>query len=196
MRTFFLTGIAVLFLATGTVLRPAQADAVYDDLVCRVMDPTGTPLNVRATPNGPIVGTLNNGEQILVFRQSSDHKGEWVYVRDYENGKPIGWAFRKFIACERSWSGCKDDDPGPQNDEAYWSCDNGHDFEFLEDGYKRGKRICKIDKFEEIPGTESARLVWGRCKENDIEQFEILRLNSCCGVLMIKRLYVYPELTR
>jgi hypothetical protein len=28
---------------------------------CRVMDPTGTPLNVRTTPNGNIVGTLNNG---------------------------------------------------------------------------------------------------------------------------------------
>jgi hypothetical protein len=25
------------------------------------MDPTGTPLNVRTTPNGNIVGTLNNG---------------------------------------------------------------------------------------------------------------------------------------
>jgi Bacterial SH3 domain len=67
---------------------------------CRVMDPTGTPLNVRTTPNGHIVGTLNNGEQVTVLDRSSDRKGKsWVYVGNYEDSKPIGWVFREFIAC-------------------------------------------------------------------------------------------------
>src|SRR5262249_26832074 len=109
--------------------------------------------------------------------------------------KPIGWVFRKFIACERNWSGCRGE-AGSQNHELYYSCENGHDFEFVKGGYKRGARICKIDKFEELPGGESPRLVWANCKENGIEQFEIVQFNSCCGVLMIKRLYVYPEVTQ
>jgi SH3 domain-containing protein len=67
---------------------------------CRVMDPTGTPLNVRTTPNGHIVGTLNNGDQVTVLDRTSDRKGKaWVYVGNYENNKPIGWVFREFIAC-------------------------------------------------------------------------------------------------
>jgi hypothetical protein len=189
--------ICVVIFWIFMALRPAQADAVYDDLLCRVMDPTGTPLNVRATPNGPVVGMLNNGKQVIVFDPPTDRTDKsWVYVRNYEDGKPIGWVFRKFIACERDWSGCKEDDPGPQNDEAYYSCENGHDFEFFKDGYKRGGRICKIDKFEELPGTESPRLVWATCKEDGIEQFEVSKFSSCCGVLMIKRLYVWPEITQ
>jgi tetratricopeptide (TPR) repeat protein len=67
---------------------------------CRVMDPTGTPLNVRTTPNGYIVGTLNNGDQVTVLDRTSDRRGKaWVYVGNYENNKPIGWVFREFIAC-------------------------------------------------------------------------------------------------
>ena len=29
---------------------------------CKVTDPTGTPLNVRQSPNGKIIGTLANGD--------------------------------------------------------------------------------------------------------------------------------------
>jgi hypothetical protein len=43
------------------------------------------------------------------------------------------------------WSGCKEDDPAPY-DEQYYSCENGRDFEFFKHGnkrgYKRGGRIC------------------------------------------------------
>jgi hypothetical protein len=43
---------------------------------CKVTDPTGTPLNVRDSPNGKITGTLA-------------HKTK----------KPIGWVFREFVSC-------------------------------------------------------------------------------------------------
>jgi hypothetical protein len=67
---------------------------------CRVMDPTGTPLNVRTPPNGHIVGTLNNGDQVTVLDRTSGLRGKtWVYVGNYENNKPIGWVFREFIVC-------------------------------------------------------------------------------------------------
>ena len=42
-------------------------------IVCIVSDPTGTPLNVRATPNGRIIGSLSNGTRVQagggIFRQ-------------------------------------------------------------------------------------------------------------------------------
>jgi hypothetical protein len=64
------------------------------------MDPTGTPLNVRASPNGHIVGTLRNGVQITVLDHASDQKAqEWVYVGRSDDQSPIGWVYRRFIAC-------------------------------------------------------------------------------------------------
>jgi len=97
------------------------------------------------------------------------------------------------------WSGCKETtSPDPRYDEEYYSCENGRDFEFFKHGqkrgYKRGKRICTIKTFKELPGTESPRLVWASCKEGSITQTEILKM--CCGVLMIKHISVYPALTQ
>jgi hypothetical protein len=45
--------------------------------VCTVSDPTGTPLNVRATPNGRIIGSLSNGTRVQVSRGTS---GRWRKV--------------------------------------------------------------------------------------------------------------------
>src|SRR6476620_5504525 len=68
---------------------------------CEVTDPTGTPLNVRASPNGDIVGTLRNGVQVSVLDRSVDReKRAWVYVGRSEDRSPIGWVYREFIACE------------------------------------------------------------------------------------------------
>jgi len=95
---------------------PAQAD----DQTCRVMDPTGTPLNVRTIPNGHIVGTLTNGEQVTVLDRTSDRRGKvWVYVGNYEDNKPIGWVFREFIVCRVGGAPASrphsSDDNGQQN---------------------------------------------------------------------------------
>jgi hypothetical protein len=99
------------------------------------------------------------------------------------------------------WSGCKEtESPDPRYDEEYYSCENGRDFEFFKHGqkrgYKRGERICIVKTFKDLPGPDSPRLVWASCKEGSTTQFEILKMWSCCGVLMIKHLYVYPELTQ
>jgi hypothetical protein len=68
---------------------------------CEIMDPTGTPLNVRASPNGHIVGTLQNGVQVSVVDRAVGRKKQtWVYVRHSENQSPIGWVYREFIACK------------------------------------------------------------------------------------------------
>jgi Bacterial SH3 domain len=67
---------------------------------CRVMDPTGTPLNIRMGPNGAIVGTLLNGVLVSVIDRTLDDRGRpWVYIASYDSGRPIGWVFREFISC-------------------------------------------------------------------------------------------------
>ena len=67
---------------------------------CRVMDPTGTPLNIRTSPNGSIIGTLPNGLLVSVSDITRDGRGRpWALVAQYETGRRIGWVFREFISC-------------------------------------------------------------------------------------------------
>jgi hypothetical protein len=86
-------------LATLTILAMAATGAAAEDR-CRVMDPTGTPLNVRAVPNGAIVGALPNGVLVSIREMADDANGKpWAFIARYDNGQPIGWVFREFIAC-------------------------------------------------------------------------------------------------
>ncbi len=74
---------------------PAMAQAR-----CMVTDPTGTPLNVRTSPWGKVIGTVPNGMVVRVIDSAKDDKGRpWVYVRAYEGGAPLGWVFREFVSC-------------------------------------------------------------------------------------------------
>jgi Bacterial SH3 domain len=67
---------------------------------CRVADPTATPLNVRTSPNGRVVSTLENGTTVSILDRTVDGKGQpWVYVGTAEDRMPIGWVFRNFIDC-------------------------------------------------------------------------------------------------
>ena len=67
---------------------------------CTVDDPTGTPLNVRASPNGPILGALNNGTSVEVRDVTVDRSGRrWAYILPLSEGKR-GWAFREYLDCD------------------------------------------------------------------------------------------------
>lgn len=77
--------------------QPAQAEQV-----CQVTDPTGTPLNIRSSPNGKIVRTLRNGTEVYIHEMTSDRKGRaWALVGSYQSGsyKTWGWVFREFLSC-------------------------------------------------------------------------------------------------
>ena len=88
-----------ILLAAALLLVAALPDG-WAQSRCRVLDPTGTPLNVRALPNGAIVGTLPNGMLVSVRERMTDDRGRpWVFVAAYDDGRPIGWVFREFIAC-------------------------------------------------------------------------------------------------
>ena len=59
---------------------------------CTVADPSGTPLNVRKGPNGPIVGALNNGILVVI----RGRRGDWVNVVPHEAPGKSGWVWREY----------------------------------------------------------------------------------------------------
>ena len=75
---------------------------------CKVTYPTGTPLNVRDTPNGKKVGTLRNGTKVIMTGDSTDSKGRsWALVY-WKGGQRLkgssgadneGWVIREYISC-------------------------------------------------------------------------------------------------
>lgn len=86
--------VVVLFLFAG--------DAAAQSQRCKVTDPTGTPLNVRASPNGRILRTIRNNTVVYVEEYSSDRNGKpWARISiPSKNGRRVlGWVFREFISC-------------------------------------------------------------------------------------------------
>jgi hypothetical protein len=74
-------------------------------LVCTVIDPTGTPLNVRQSPNGVILATLKKGAQVEVL-DHQDFGGErWALVAGYDDDASTlveggAWVFANYAQCE------------------------------------------------------------------------------------------------
>jgi len=95
LQAAFLRKALLLSAALAAATLPAAAQSR-----CRVLDPTGTPLNVRASPNGNMVGTLRNGLLVTIIDSATDNRGRpWALVSQFETGRRIGWVFREFIAC-------------------------------------------------------------------------------------------------
>ncbi|HEY9612393.1 SH3 domain-containing protein [Allocoleopsis sp.] len=95
----FLLALA-LSASAITVGLPAQAAQV-----CKVTDPTGTPLNVRSQPNGRVINSLKNGREVTIEAITNDSKGRaWAKVGGYDKGKyrAWGWVLREFISCYES----------------------------------------------------------------------------------------------
>lgn len=67
---------------------------------CKVTDPTNTPLNARATPNGKIIGKLQNGRVIYISDIQYDKKGKaWAMAFDARTDRYLGWVYRDYISC-------------------------------------------------------------------------------------------------
>ena len=66
---------------------------------CFVNDPTGTPLNVRAKPNGKIIARLNNKTD--VEPTNSRMRGRWGEI-SFRVGKKkmTGWVINSYLACQ------------------------------------------------------------------------------------------------
>ncbi len=60
--------------------------------VCKVTDPTGTPFNVRETPNGRIVGTLRNDVEVYIVKIDYYSQGRpWALVGRYYQRSSLGF---------------------------------------------------------------------------------------------------------
>jgi Bacterial SH3 domain len=93
MRRYLPIAVAII----ATIISVAKAEDV-----CKVTDPTGTPLNVRSTPNGQIVGTVRNDTEVYIEEVANDDKGQpWgrVSVKSEDKKKVLGWVIREFISC-------------------------------------------------------------------------------------------------
>ena len=91
--------ISVLFLFVVTALAGFSVKAQK----CEVADPTGTPLNVRAKPNGRIVGKLRNGSVVWQEDFIYDSMGrEWLKVGIYRVKKyvALGYVLMDLLSCE------------------------------------------------------------------------------------------------
>ena len=66
----------VAFLLVSSGMTSAWADTS-----CVVSDSTGTPLNVRSRPNGPILGGLHNGTRVSMSDMVTVNGRQWAKVR-------------------------------------------------------------------------------------------------------------------
>lgn len=74
--------------------------AAYYATKCRVADPTGSQLNLRTTPNGRIITTIENDISVTIIDSAKDGQGrDWVYIERDESGIALGWAFKRFLNC-------------------------------------------------------------------------------------------------
>ncbi|NEQ45626.1 MAG: SH3 domain-containing protein [Leptolyngbya sp. SIOISBB] len=74
-------------------------ESTSDPITCVVEDPTGTPLNVRSTPNGPeIVGTLENGSQVIPYDIAID-ENERHFLLIGNKSDRWGWVFGPYMSC-------------------------------------------------------------------------------------------------
>lgn len=92
----------LMILATITVCLNASTLPTKAETICKVTDPTGTPLNVRDRPNGNVVNTLRNGRQIRIDQLAEDEQGRtWAKIGSFQNGKyrVWGWVIREFVSC-------------------------------------------------------------------------------------------------
>jgi len=89
-----------IVIAAMALLASVSLASAADGERCKVTDPTGTPLNVRASPNGKIIGTLANGASVAIVESKTAANGKpWVKVVAYDAQQPIGWVFRAFVSC-------------------------------------------------------------------------------------------------
>jgi uncharacterized protein YgiM (DUF1202 family) len=87
-----------LGISFGLNLAGFSSPALAETETCIVTDPTGTALNVRKSPNGKVIGSIQNDKNVKILGISIDKKGRaWAKVRG--NAGSTGWILRDFVTC-------------------------------------------------------------------------------------------------
>jgi hypothetical protein len=83
----------------ATAILAASLGAASADS-CMISDPTGTPLNVRESPNGRVVGTLRNGS-FVTMRDVVEVRGKrWAELASSRPGGTV-YVLREYISCRQ-----------------------------------------------------------------------------------------------
>ena len=87
-----------------TIAPPAQPTVINSSQtppkqqVCRVNDPNDTYVNLRQTPNGTLIGPVNNGTAVQISGYQADMQGrDWAAVMTSD--QRVGFMFRRMITC-------------------------------------------------------------------------------------------------
>jgi hypothetical protein len=103
MKKFALSIVGALLVVTYPTSFSALAQpSIQGGKTCRVSDPTGTLLNIRSSPNGRIIGKIQNGRNVYIQSVERDLKGKpWVLIAVKERGRfrTLGFVLREFIGC-------------------------------------------------------------------------------------------------
>jgi hypothetical protein len=95
MRSMIAVAVAFLVLLGASVANAALGDR------CEVTNPDGTPLNVRSTSQGIVVGTIPNGMKVTIMNEDKADDGrEWVWLYSQNGMQPLGWVPRDTLTCE------------------------------------------------------------------------------------------------
>jgi hypothetical protein len=89
----------ILLSMFGSSSDARSAESSQRSISCEVIDPTGTPLNVRSTPNGSsIVTRLTNGTTVIPYKVAYDEKNRhWILIGDAVHS--WGWVFGPYVSC-------------------------------------------------------------------------------------------------
>ena len=72
----------------------------YYSKYCTVADPKDKTFNIREQPNGKIITSYDNGENIIRKETALDKSGrKWVLISDDFYGFTIGWVLGDFVKC-------------------------------------------------------------------------------------------------
>jgi peptidoglycan hydrolase-like protein with peptidoglycan-binding domain len=72
-------------------------------LTCTVADPSGSPLNIRATPAGDLRATIPNGRLVDIVQNGSDDRGRpWSLITNNGEQRALGWVYQPYLNCGSS----------------------------------------------------------------------------------------------
>ena len=77
-----------------------KAGGSGDVVPCKVTDPTGTPLNIRAEAGGEVIGQVRNGVTVRALERTTRNGQEWVLVEKWGEDSAIGWVYDPYLKCE------------------------------------------------------------------------------------------------
>ena len=86
------TMLLVAFTLGGVTIAQAAETKVHQVCVVKEHSKPVSPLNIRSTPNGKIIGKINIGQWVYVTKWTKVQSGFWNYIQNYD-GSARGWAF-------------------------------------------------------------------------------------------------------